>query len=150
MSAEKPTKRFVSLILVPILIGLLSVPAASAAQTLTDELAQRSGVSPAQVLTLLGNCDANRTSMKFCAWRDELAAERTLRRLIEEKRATSPKCGAVLAQKVAVWQKRRDETCRQSAERQWTDGSMQSAAVALCATDRTKQLMQSLASNSCP
>jgi hypothetical protein len=145
MSAEKSTKR----ILLLILIGLLSASTVSSAQTLTDELAQRSGISPAEVLTLLANCDANRTSMKFCAWRDELAAERTLRRLIEEKRAASPKCGAVLAQKVAIWQKRRDETCRQSAERQWTDGSMQSAALAMCATDRTKQLMQSLASNTC-
>lgn len=144
MSAETSTKRF----FLSILIGLLSVSAASA-QTLTDELAQRSGVSPAEVSTLLANCDANRTSMKFCAWRDELAAERTLQRLIDEKRAASPKCAAVLAQKVAIWQKRRDETCRQSAEHQWTDGSMQSAAVALCATDRTKQLMQSLASNTC-
>lgn len=144
MSAETSTKRF----FLSILIGLLSVSAASA-QTLTDELAQRSGIGPAEVSTLLANCDANRTSMKFCAWRDELAAERTLHRLIDEKRAASPKCGAVLAQKVAIWQKRRDETCRQSAEQQWTDGSMQSAAVAMCATDRTKQLMQSLASNTC-
>lgn len=145
MSAEKPSNRVFLLIL----IGLLSMSAAASAQTLTDELAQRSGMSPAEVLTLLANCDANRTSMKFCAWRDELAAERTLRRLIDEKRAASPKCGAALAQKVATWQKRRDETCQQSAVRQWTDGSMQSAAVALCATDRTKQLMQSLASNTC-
>ena len=145
MSAETSTIRIV----LPILFALLSASAAASAQTLTDELAQRSGVSPAEVSTLLANCDANRTSMKFCAWRDELAAERTLRRLIDEKRAASPKCGAVLAQKVASWQKRRDETCRQSAAQQWTDGSMQSAAVALCATDRTKQLMQSLASNTC-
>ncbi|PMS15825.1 hypothetical protein C0Z18_25440 [Trinickia dabaoshanensis] len=122
----------------------------ASAQTLTDELAKRTGVSPEQVTALLANCDANRNSMKLCAWRDELAAERTLSRLIDEKRAASPKCGAVLEQKVAAWQRRRDETCRQSAQRQWTDGSMQSAALAMCTTDRTKQMMQTLSSNSCP
>lgn len=145
MSAEKPTKPIFLLIL----FGFLSMSAAASAQTLTDELAQRSGISSAEVLALLANCDANRTSMKFCAWRDELAAERALRRLIDEKRAASPKCGAVLAQKVAVWQKHRDETCQQSASQKWTDGSMQSAAIAMCATDRTKQLTQSLTSNTC-
>jgi uncharacterized protein YecT (DUF1311 family) len=147
MSAERPTKRTF------LLLALLSVSAAAAAasaQTLTDELAERSGVSPLQVTMLLANCDANQTSMKFCAWRDELAAERTLRHLIEEKRATSPECGAVLAKKVAAWQKRRDATCRKSAEQQWGGGSMLSAAVAMCATDRTKQMMQTLSSNSCP
>ena len=143
MSAERPTKRTL------LLICLLSVSAIASAQTLIEELAQRSGISPTAVTTLLANCDASQTSMKFCAWRDELAAERTLRRLIDEKRAASPKCGAVLAHKVAIWQKRRDETCKQSAQRQWDDGSMQSAAVAMCATDRTKQMMQSLASNIC-
>ncbi len=99
---------------------------------------------------LLASCDANQTSMKFCAWRDELVAERTLRHLIERKRAASPKCGAVLAQTVAAWQRRRDETCKQSAKQQWGDGTMLSAAVAMCATDRTKQMMQTLATNRCP
>ena len=144
MSAERSSKRTL------LLLAFLTVAAAASAQTLTDELAKRTGVSPAQVTALLANCDANRNSMKLCAWRDELAAERTLSRLIDEKRATSPKCGAVLEQKVAAWQRRRDETCRQSAQRQWTDGSMQSAALAMCTTDRTKQMMQTLSSNSCP
>ncbi|RDU96078.1 lysozyme inhibitor LprI family protein [Trinickia dinghuensis] len=145
MSAERPTKRIL------LLLAFLSVWAVAArAQTLTAELAEHSGMSPIQVTTLLANCDANQTSMKFCALRDELAAERTLRHLIDERRAASPKCGAVLAQKVAAWRKQRDETCQKSAEQQWGDGSMLSAAVAMCATDRTKQMMQTLSSNSCP
>jgi uncharacterized protein YecT (DUF1311 family) len=147
MSAERPTKRILLLL---VLCSVSAAAAAASAQTLTAELAERSGMSPWQVTTLLANCDANQTSMKFCAWRDELAAERTLRHLIEAKRAASPKCGAVLAQKVAAWQKRRDQTCRKSAEEQWGNGSMLSAAVAMCATDRTKQMMQTLSSNSCP
>jgi uncharacterized protein YecT (DUF1311 family) len=145
MSAEKPTKATF------LLLAVLSVSAvAASAQTLTDELANRSGKSPAQVTTLLASCDANQTSMKFCAWRDELAAERTLLRLIERKRAASPKCGAKLAKTVAAWRKRRDETCRRSAAEQWGDGPMLSAAVAMCATDRTKQMVRMLSSDSCP
>jgi hypothetical protein len=144
MSAETFAKRTL------LLLGFLSVAAAVPAQTLIDELAKRTGVSPTQVTALLADCNANRDSIKLCAWRDELAAERTLTRLLDEKRAAFPKCGAVLAQKVAAWQRRRDETCRQSAQRQWTDGSMQSAALAVCTTDRTKQIMQSLSSDSCP
>ena len=71
MSAEKPTKATF------LLLAVLSVSAvAASAQTLTDELANRSGKSPAQVTTLLASCDANQTSMKFCAWRDELATGR--------------------------------------------------------------------------
>ncbi|WP_206951439.1 lysozyme inhibitor LprI family protein [Trinickia acidisoli] len=144
MSAEKLTKRIL------FLLAFLSVSAVASAQTLTEELAARSGMSPGAITTLLATCDANQTSMKFCAWRDELAAEHALQQLIAEKRATSPKCGAVLAQKVAAWQKRRDQACRESAQAQWGDGSMLPAEVAMCATDRTRQMTRTLSANSCP
>lgn len=144
MSAERLTKRTL------LLLAFLSVSAVAAAQTLTNELAERSGMRAGDVTALLANCDANQTSMKFCAWRDQLAAEHTLQRLIEEKRTASPQCAAALAQKVAAWQKQRDATCRQSAEARWGTSSMLSAAVAMCATDRTKQMAQSLTGNTCP
>lgn len=147
MSAQRPTKPALLLLAV---LSVSAVAASANAKTLTDELAKRSGMSPAEITMLLASCDANQTSMKFCAWRDELAAEHRLQRLIERKRAASPKCGAMLAQTVAAWQKKRDETCRRSAEQQWGGGTMLSAAVAMCATDRTKLMMQNLSSNTCP
>lgn len=147
MSAERLAKRMV------LLLALVSASAAVRAApgpTLTEILAQRSGLTPPEVASLLSSCDANPTSMRFCAWRDQLIAERRLQQLIEEKRTASPKCAAALAQKLAAWQKRRDQTCKQSAIRQWGDGSMLSAAEAMCQTDRTKQMTQSLSANTCP
>jgi len=148
MWAERLTKCMV------LPLAFLSMSAAASSQPLsqplTEVLAQRSGLSPGEVVSLLASCDANPTSMKFCAWRDQLAAERTLQRLLDEKRTESPKCAAALEQKLTAWQKLRDKTCRESAAREWGDGSMLSAAVAMCETDRTKEMARSLSANSCP
>lgn len=144
MSAERPTIRTV------LLLALLSVSARLAAQTLTAELAERTGMRPSEVTALLAACDASPTSMRFCAWRDQLAAERTLAHTIDDKRSSSPKCAAALEQKVAAWRKRRDAMCRESAERLWGAGPMLSAATAMCATDRTKQMTQTVAAQACP
>jgi len=147
MSAERLAKRMV--LLLALVSASVAVRAASG-PTLTEILAQRSGLTPQEVVSLLASCDANPTSMRFCAWRDQLIAERRLQQLIDEKRTASPKCAAALAQKLAAWQKRRDQTCKQSAQRQWGNGSMLSAAEAMCQTDRTKQMTQSISANTCP
>ncbi len=147
MSAERLTKCMV------LLLASLSVSAAASSQPpsqpLTEVLAGRSGLSPGEVVSLLASCDANPTSMKFCAWRDQLAAERALQRLIDEKRTQSPQCAAALEQKLTAWQKLRDKTCRESAAREWGDGSLLSAAVAMCETDRTKEMARSISANAC-
>lgn len=155
MSAERLTKRMV------LLLAWVSACASAAAiaapaqtqtqppETLTEVLAQRSGLTSTEVASLLASCDANPTSMRFCAWRDQLVAERKLQQLIDERRTASPKCAAALAQKVAAWQKLRDQTCTRSAQDHWGNGSMLSAAVAMCETDRTKQMVQSISSNTC-
>ncbi|HEX7683501.1 MAG TPA: lysozyme inhibitor LprI family protein [Trinickia sp.] len=146
MSADKRTKRTL------LLLACLSASASASlhAQTLTAELAERAGMRPSQVTALLATCDASQTSMKFCAWRDQLAAERTLQRAIDEKRAVAPQCAAALEQKVDAWRKRRDAICRESAESEWSNGSMLSAAIAMCATDRTKQMTRIISAQACP
>ncbi len=144
MSADKRTKRTL------LLLAWLSASASLHAQTLTAELAERAGMRPSEVTALLATCDASQTSMKFCAWRDQLAAERTLQRAIDEKRATSPECAAALEQKIDAWRKRRDSVCRESAESEWRNGSMLSAAIAMCAADRTKQMTRIVAAQACP
>lgn len=151
MSAERLTKRLV--LLLALVSASASAVVAAPVQTqpsepLTEVLAQRSGLTATEVVSLLASCDANPTSMRFCAWRDRLVAERKLQRIIDEKRSASPKCAAALAQKVAAWQKLRDQTCRRSAQDHWGNGSMLSAAVAMCETDRTKQMVQAISSNS--
>jgi|GEM_PF-1073765 uncharacterized protein YecT (DUF1311 family) len=147
MSAQRLIKRMVLLFA---LLSASAVALAATAQTLTEILAQRSGLSSNEVASLLASCDANPTSMRFCAWRDQLVAERALQQLIDEKRTASPKCAAALQQKIAAWQKLRDEACEKSAQRRWGDGAMTSAAIAMCETDRTKQMTRSIAANSCP
>lgn len=144
MSVENLTKRTL------LLLAFMSVSASLFAQTLTAELAERAGMQPSQVTALLSACDASQTSMKFCAWRDQLAAERALQHAIDDKRAVSPKCAAVLDQKIAAWRKRRDATCKQTAEQEWGAGSMLSAATAMCATNRTKQMTQIVSAQACP
>lgn len=147
MSAQRLTKRMVLLFA---LLSASAVALAATAQTLTEILAQRSGLSSTEVASLLASCDANPTSMRFCAWRDQLVAERALQQLIDEKRATAPKCAAALQQKITAWQKLRDDACERSAQRRWGDGAMSSAEIAMCETDRTKQMARSIAANSCP
>lgn len=153
MSAERLTKRMVLLLAWVSACASAAVVAEPAQtqppETLTEVLAQRSGLTSTEVASLLASCDANPTSMRFCAWRDQLVAERKLQQLIDERRTASPKCAAALAQKVAAWQKLRDQTCTRSAQDHWGNGSMLSAAVAMCETDRTKQMVQSISSNTC-
>lgn len=145
MSVEKLTQRTL------LLLAFMSASACLSAQTLTAELAERAGMQPSQVTALLSACDASQTSMKFCAWRDQLAAERALQSAIDDKRATSsPQCAAVLDHKIAAWRKRRDATCRQTAKQEWGAGPMLSAATAMCATDRTKQMTQIVSAQACP
>ncbi|TAM52568.1 MAG: DUF1311 domain-containing protein [Paraburkholderia sp.] len=147
MSAERLAKRIV--LLLALVSASVAVRAASGS-TLTEILAERSGLTSQEVASLLASCDANPTSMRFCAWRDQLIAERRLEQLIDEKRTASPQCAAALARKLAAWQKRRDQTCKQSAHQQWGSGSMLSAAEAMCQTDRTKQMTQSISASTCP
>lgn len=144
MSVEKVTKRTL------LLLAFMTASTALSAQTLTGELAERAGMQPSQVTALLSACDASQTSMKFCAWRDQLAAERALQRAIDDKRASSPQCAAVLDQKISAWRKRRDAACRETAKQEWGAGSMLSAATSMCATNRTKQMTQIVSSQACP
>lgn len=60
-----------------ILIVLASTNA-FAGQTTADEISARSGLPASEVNALLADCDSNQTSMNFCAWRDQIVAEREL------------------------------------------------------------------------
>ena len=92
MSAERLTKRMVLLLAWVSACASAAVIAAPAQtqtpppETLTEVLAQRSGLTSTEVASLLASCDANPTSMRFCAWRDQLVAERKLQQLIDERR----------------------------------------------------------------
>ncbi|MCW3671617.1 lysozyme inhibitor LprI family protein, partial [Burkholderia cenocepacia] len=84
------------------------------------------------------------TSMNFCAWRDQIVAERELQQVVDKQVAEHPERKIGLEAKVAKWKKARDTSCEKSARKEWGDGSMRPAAQAICATAATKRMTKRL------
>ncbi|MGS0892698.1 lysozyme inhibitor LprI family protein [Burkholderia stagnalis] len=130
---------------------LLAVSAAAVAdQTPADEISARSGLPASEVSALLSNCDGSQTSMNFCAWRDQLVAERELQQVVNKQVAEQPERREALEARIAKWKKARDSSCEQSARKEWGDGSMRPAAQAICATAATKKMTTRLARKQTP
>lgn len=123
-------------------LGLLVLAAAHAfaGQTPADEISARSGLPASEVDALLADCNSNQTSMNFCAWRDQIVAERELQQIVEQQESEHPEHKAALDARIAKWKKARDASCEQSSHKEWGDGSMRPAAQAICATAATKKL----------
>ncbi|KIX45693.1 hypothetical protein SY87_16065 [Burkholderia pseudomallei] len=119
--------------------------AAFADQSPADEISARSGLPANEVNALLSNCDSSQTSMNFCAWRDQIVAERELQQVVDRQISEHPERKAALEAKIAKWKKARDASCEKSARKEWGDGSMRPAAQAICATAVTKKMMKKLA-----
>ncbi|MBO7755566.1 lysozyme inhibitor LprI family protein [Burkholderia pseudomallei] len=126
--------------------GLLLLASANAfaEQTPADEISARSGLPASEVSALLADCDSNQTSMNFCAWRDQLVAERELQQVVDQQISEHPERKTALEAKVAKWKKARDASCEKSARKEWNDGSMRPAAQAICATASTKKMTKKL------
>ncbi|KVE45480.1 lysozyme inhibitor LprI family protein [Burkholderia sp. BDU5] len=118
--------------------------AAFADQTPADEISARSGLPANEVNALLSNCDSSQTSMNFCAWRDQIVAERELQQVVDRQISEHPERKAALEAKIAKWKKARDASCEKSARKEWGDGSMRPAAQAICATAVTKKMTKKL------
>jgi len=112
--------------------------------TPADEISARSGLPASEVSALLANCDSNQTSMNFCAWRDQIVAERELQQVIEQRKREHPEQKAPLDARIAKWKKARDASCEKSARTEWGDGSMRPAAQAICVTAATKKMVKKL------
>nr|WP_232455831.1 lysozyme inhibitor LprI family protein [Burkholderia ubonensis] len=82
--------------------------------------------------------------MNFCAWRDQIVAERELQQVVDQQISQHPERKAALEAKVAKWKKARDASCEKSARKEWDDGSMRPAAQAICATASTKKMTNKL------
>ncbi|MBA9897278.1 lysozyme inhibitor LprI family protein [Burkholderia cepacia] len=124
---------------------LLVVSAAAVAdQSPADEISARSGLPASEVTALLNNCDGSQTSMNFCAWRDQIVAERELQQVVDKQVAEHPERKIGLEAKLAKWKKARDTSCEKSARKEWGDGSMRPAAQAICATAATKRMTKRL------
>lgn len=98
---------------------------------------------------MLANCDANQTSLNFCAWRDRFVAEQKLQDAIDEKLAKSPGCKSGLEKKVAAWKKRRDATCKKSAEAENGGGSIVPMEIAACEAAETDRMAKVVRARKC-
>ncbi|KVT77573.1 hypothetical protein WK56_00695 [Burkholderia ubonensis] len=128
------------------LLLLLASATAFAEQTSADEISARSGLPASEVSALLADCDSNQTSMNFCAWRDQIVAERELQQVVDQQVSEHPERKAALEAKIAKWKKARDASCEKSARKEWGEGSMRAAARAICATASTKKMTKRLSS----
>ncbi|KWE77845.1 hypothetical protein WL78_03560 [Burkholderia ubonensis] len=126
------------------LLLLLASTTAFAEQTPADEISARSGLPASEVSALLADCDSNQTSMNFCAWRDQIVAERELQQVVDRQVSEHPERKAALEAKIAKWKKARDASCERSARKEWGEGSMRPAAQAICATASTKKMTKRL------
>jgi len=109
-----------------------------------DEISARSGLPVSDVNALLANCDSTQSSMNFCAWRDQIVAERELQRVVEQQANAHPERKTALETRIARWKKARDASCEKSSRQQWDGGSMRPAAQAICATAATRKMTKKL------
>ncbi|KVN94447.1 lysozyme inhibitor LprI family protein [Burkholderia ubonensis] len=129
------------------LLFLLASATAFAEQTPADEISARSGLPASEVSALLANCESNQTSMNFCAWRDQIVAERELQQVVDQQVSEHPERKAALEAKIAKWKKARDASCEKSARKEWGEGSMRPAAQAICVTASTKKMTKRLSTS---
>lgn len=108
------------------------------------ELSRRSGLPVGELSELLADCDTNQQSMYFCAWRDQIAAERSLAAVLQRKRARMPGCRSILGPEIERWEQARDRSCAASAEREWGSGSMKRTATAVCIAAETERMTRQL------
>jgi uncharacterized protein YecT (DUF1311 family) len=111
-----------------------------------DVISRQSGLPASEVQGMLANCDANQTSLNFCAWRDRVVAEQKLQDVVEEKAAKFPGCKARLENKITSWKKRRDASCKNSAEAENGGGSIVPMEIAACEAAETDRMTKVIAS----
>jgi uncharacterized protein YecT (DUF1311 family) len=109
-------------------------PAVQETTTVVSELSERSKIPKSELNGLLADCNASQQSMYFCAWRDQISADRAFKQALADKAQAHPQCKAALEAKVAKWVQVRDRSCDRSAKNQYGEGSMTPTARLLCVT----------------
>lgn len=95
-------------------------------------LERASGLPAAEISRLLADCEGSQQSMYFCAWRDQLEADRRLDHALSGKISRHPQCKASLENQFGTWQRRRAQRCRADAAEQHGGGSLQRTAELVC------------------
>jgi uncharacterized protein YecT (DUF1311 family) len=129
---------------------ILSLSAAHAAEhDPVDELAKRSGLPPAEISASLANCDANQTNLNICAWRDVIVAEQDLKKVADERSASSPSCKKAIDRRLDGWTAKRDRVCKESAAEEYGGGSAEPMALAICESSSTHDMAKEIQSLHC-
>jgi uncharacterized protein YecT (DUF1311 family) len=128
----------------------LSIAVAYAADfDVVNELAKRSGLPVTRLDSLLANCDANQTSMYFCAWRDLIAADHNLETASDQRASSSPACKKAVDRRLHGWTKKRDAICAKTAEEEYGGGSLEQTAQTQCAVSTTQDMIKKIATLHC-
>jgi hypothetical protein len=117
------------------LCGSAAVVQASPASVIPS-ISAASGLPEAEIAALLADCAANQQAAYFCAWREQLQAERSLDAALAQRSQASPDCGKRLASEATHWKTQVQRRCRRSAEREWDGGSAQRRAELACTANR--------------
>jgi uncharacterized protein YecT (DUF1311 family) len=120
------------------------IPDTEDAAAVQAELAKQSGLPESELSALLRDCEANQTSMTFCARRDQVAAEMELDRVVAGKLKQQPECREALDRRLANWRKSRDKGCEKSAAKEYGNGSMKPMAQAMCLKAETERMTASV------
>lgn len=113
-------------------------------QQVLTELSQRSGSPINNLQDLLADCDADQQSMYFCAYRDQVSADLKLQHTLSLKQQQFPRCQAGLSNQIKDWENRRNQTCEQSAAKEWGEGSVKSTDELICSTTETNRFEKQL------
>lgn len=120
-----------------VLLAVVCSSAFATAPDPADVISKQSGLPASEVQGMLANCDANQTSLNFCAWRDQVVAEQKLQDALDEKPAA---CKTGLEKKITAWKKRRDANCKKSVEEENGGGSIVPMRIATCEADETDRM----------
>lgn len=123
----------------------------SKAREALAELSRRSKLPEEELRRLTEDCAASQQSMYFCAWRDVVAADLALRRIVSKKGRQFPACKTEMDTGIGTWEAKRDKICHRRASRDWRGGSMEPTARNLCVAGSTSAMARQMERmNACP
>ncbi|MGJ7492600.1 lysozyme inhibitor LprI family protein [Variovorax sp. ZT4R33] len=109
-------------------------------EELVSELSWRGERSPDELRRLIADCTARPQGDAFCAQRDAVSAELTLRRTAAEAVRRLPACRPTIEASIRRWGSLRDSTCTWRAAKEWGGGAMEPTARNLCLADSTARM----------
>lgn len=125
----------------------LALPAYCQATDVVKELSHRTGMSVAELNSLLSHCESTQLSMNMCAYRDLVAVEIKMNQQLQESSSRlNPADRQALAKEQASWSSRQRAKCNTLANREVGQGSMRPLVYGNCMSAATKARTKQLRS----